>query len=83
MATVWTGTRQCRTGGDKQAAVSRGQAHRSVGAVSHVAGVEGEDGSPGTHVENSPVVLQQQGAVVEGVHAEEPDTRQLCKGNRG
>lgn len=60
----------------------RGQAHRVVGTISHVTGVEGEDGSPGAHVEDAPIVLQQQCAVVEGVRLEAPDSRQLCKGNR-
>lgn len=81
VATIRAGTRQCGTGEDNQPAVGRGWAHRAVGAVSHITGVEGEDGSPGTHVEDAPIVLQQQGAVVEGVHAEAPDARQLCKGN--
>lgn len=73
VATMWMGIGQR----------GRGRAHRVVGAVGHVAGVEGEDGSPGTHVEDAPLVLQQQGAVVAGVRGEAPDSRQLCKGNRG
>lgn len=83
LATIRAGTGQHGTGEDNQPAAGRGQAHRAVGAVSHVTGVEGEDGSPGAHVEDAPVVLQQQGAIVEGVRAEVPDARQLCKGNGG
>lgn len=63
--------------------MGRGWAHRAVGAIGHVTGVEGEDGSPGAHVENALVVLQQQGAVVEAAPTEAPDTREFCKGNRG
>lgn len=54
--------------------MGRGWAHRAVGAIGHVTGVEGEDGSPGAHVENALVVLQQQGAVVEAAPTEAPDT---------
>lgn len=64
VATMWLGIGQH----------GRGWAHRAVGAVGHVAGVEGEDGSPGAHVEDAPLVLQQQGAVVEGVRGEAPDS---------
>lgn len=83
MATIRMGIWQRGTGEDNQPAARRGRAHRAVGAVGHVTGVEGEDGSPGAHVEDATVVLQQQGAVVEGVCAEAPDFGQLCKGNRG
>lgn len=68
------GIGQRGTGEDNQLAAGTGWAHRAVGAVGHVAGVEGEDGSPGTHIEDAPVVLQQQGAVVEGVSIEAPDS---------
>ena len=70
---IWAGTGQRRTPEDNQLAVGRGRAHRAVGAVGHITGVEGEDGSPGTHVEDAPVVLQQQGAVVEAARTEAPD----------
>lgn len=72
-ATILAGIGQHRTGGNNQAVAVRGRAHRAVGAVGHVTGVEGKDGSPGAHVEDAPVVLQQQGAVVEGTRAEAPD----------
>lgn len=81
VAMIRAGTGQHGTGEDNQPAVARGWAHRAVGAIGHVTGVEGEDGSPGAHVEDAPVFLQQQGAVVEGVCAEAPDAQQLCKGN--
>lgn len=63
--------------------MGRGWAHRAVGAVGHIAGVEGKDGSPGAHVEDALVVLQQQGAVVQAAPTEAPDTREFCKGNMG
>lgn len=74
MATIFSGIGWRGTGEDNQLAAGSGQAHRVVGAISHVTGVEGEDGSPGAHVEDALVVLQQQGAVVEGVCLEAPDS---------